>query len=360
MLRPHLGLKFIKMIQVVGLEVLCLIVISGNCFASELVILTSEKDEARNQQLQISIDAQLMDYDATSELIVNDDISSYDENAADSIRQIQQRTGRMAYLWLNDSHFYLYVYVAGDSHLFNRPLPDDSGSWEVRCDAIAANVQAMLSPWLSDNLDNTVDAVNGLTGAPPRLENSLPEKKRDLPAVTETGVDHREDESTRPIRPGVGAAFSTYLMSTNSLWSSGATLLFNLRFGSRLLLSNESGFAVNTNRSFQFLRVPIRLRAEIFWEMQSFWIGIGASFLIDATRVSSKTDSDIEKVGKVYIGTGASLSYVYNVNAIFSIFLRGGVDIYQSSNKYWHGDKLVFYYAQLQGRTLAGIIFWLR
>ena len=336
-----------------GITTALLLWAPANCFAGDLVILTSAEDESRNLVLQQSIDAQLMDYDAMSEVMVLTGVSGYDESTVAKAREIQQRTGKRAFLWLNESHFFLYVHVQNDSHLFTRSLPANNGSWEVQCDAIASNVQAMLSPWFQVSVAESYPVLP--VEASRKTDGDMAEKRD-----SDDDLKSRKQEASHRVRPGFGAAYVTSLMSTNNLWSNGATTLFNLQLKSRILLSTGLGFLVDNSRSFRMLRFPVRFRMETFWKTPSFSLGIGASVVIDAIRISSDEYAALENVGNVYIGVGASLAVMYHVSPIFSIVLRGGADLYQSSDKYSYNRDMIFYYGHLQGRTLAGIIFWLR
>ncbi|MBN2719195.1 MAG: hypothetical protein JXX14_25320 [Deltaproteobacteria bacterium] len=327
---------------------------------AELLILSSPQSEARNLQLQISIDAQLMDYDAASELMVTDKIPTSDESAIAGIHIIQQQTDSLAVMWLNETSFFLYINSRDETHFFTRQLPDTAANWEVQCDAIAAVVQAILSPWLTPAPDAPPIPVNGEPETQNPTASDAKNNQRQISTPKAPRLISSKTDRRLTVHPGIGAAHTTYLMSTNNMWSHGAEILLNLQLGSRFILGAESGLSMENNRNFRMLRIPIRIRAEIFVEMPSFCIGLGTSFVLDATRISSDTHPDLNNTGHVYPGVGASLSFTYKVNTIFSVFVRGGADIYQASNKYWYNDALIFFYGQTQGRTVAGIIFWLR
>jgi hypothetical protein len=144
------------------------------------------------------------------------------------------------------------------------------------------------------------------------------------------------------------------------MWSSGAEGMLTLQLGKYFMISTESGFLLDTNQSFRLLRIPVRLRTELLWKITSFSIGFGASFIMDVARVSSTEYSDIRDDGQIYFGAGATISFMYEVNPIFSIVARGGLDIFQAANNYWFRNEHIFYYGEMQGRTSLGIIFWLR
>ena len=340
---------------------------------ADLVIISSDADQIRHSVLQESIDAQLMDYNASSELYLAQPPFPTDEGALSTVRRLAAETGSKAVLWLGETRFYLYVTEGEESHLFTRLLPENTGSWEVQCDAIASIVQAMLSPWLASTSMET-PAVSAETNLQPPVKstdstdiNRRPDnyKQNDAPRTRTRTARHRRlrvsrSEISTNVRPGIGAAFATCLMSTENMWASGADGTLTLQLGKYFLVSTESGFLLDTTQSFRMLRIPVRLRTEILWKITSFSIGFGASFILDVTRVSSTDHSKINNHGQVYFGVGGSISFMYEVNPIFSIVARGGVDVYQAADNYWFQDDLIFYYGELQGRTSIGIIFWLR
>lgn len=340
---------------------------------SDLLIISSDADQIRHSILQESIDAQLMDYDASSELYLAQPPFPTDEGALSTVRRLASETGSKAVLWLGESRFYLYVTEGEESHLFTRVLPENTGSWEVQCDAIASIVQAMLSPWLASP-SPVPPVVSAETKVHPPANSTNPtdvnrrpdtSRPEDEPRTRTRTARHRRlrmsrSETSTNVRPGVGAAFATCLMSTENMWASGADGTLTLKLGKYFLVSTESGFLLDTTQSFRMLRIPVRLRTEILWKITSFSIGFGASLILDIARVSSTDHSEINNDGQVYFGAGGSISFMYEVNPIFSIVARGGVDVYQAADNYWFQKDLIFYYGELQGRTSIGIIFWLR
>ncbi|MBN2527465.1 MAG: hypothetical protein JXR76_13815 [Deltaproteobacteria bacterium] len=334
--------------------------------ASDLLLLTPRESQKKHRALQDSLNAQLMDYNTTSKMYIPESPLEYDASTVADARRLQQQTGTKAVLWLNAVQFYLFVSVDDENHLFTRQLPENTGSWEVQCDAIAAVIQAMLSPWLTpapaedaneiQPSTPTETTVNG-TPAKPALSDS---NKR----ITEVKKRKRRFRNTSPLtlRPGIGAGFSPWVMSRKNVWSNGATAMLCLKVGRLLLFGIEPGIAFTSNLSFNLLRIPLRFRGELFWAAPSFSLGIGMSFILDVTRVSSSSSSQSfgNADGEIYFGMGASLSFTYNVNPIFSIVARVGGDLFQSANRYLYGENLIFYYGELQGRALLGVIFWLR
>lgn len=315
------------------------------CIADELVILAPQGQQERLEPLSISIGSQLVDFDISVKTVAVNNETTLTDASMDIARAYTNAPSVMGVLWLATDSFYLYIAEEEDSHFFSRPLPEQSGSWELHCDAIASVVRAMISSWRD-------------SASEPSASQS-----ETIPRDTAPSTRHPEDTKTtsssprRPVRFTAGVAYAPYIMSSKTPWVNGISLTIGIRIGSLLQISFEPGMAIANHSPFRLHRFPLRLNIGAILEKSSLSFGASLLLVTDVSYISSTAKEPLAQSKVQYIGFGGSVLVAYNMHPKISWFCQIGVILYSASNTYWHNNKIVFSFEPVQESIMGGIIF---